>query len=586
MVGGHRSLDGRPNSGVVVPTPNRLDLLPAPFFTSGTQRFTDIPFVLDASSDARTKQAAGIIASWFGLEANNESIRFQVAEGRFPPGNVVLVATQTSPLVAALGITGSGPSVSIRANPADSSSKVLAIVAESSGSLVAAARAFALQRYSREKDSAVLPAAALPQPRLPYDAPRWLDTSRDVKPAEKMSDSQLEVLGSGRVALYFRLPPDLYYGTRDTVPFHLRYRCTGLAAGKKAFAKLELNGQVIATRPIPAGEQITIREEIIYLPVASLYPRNTLAVEFDFEKTSSFEDSASRPRAAVLRSSELMVRGLPHFAAMPRLDMLANTGFPYTKFADLAQTLVVLPRAATADDVALYLTMIGFMSAQTGVSALRMEVTQDSEYALRTDKDLLLIGAAGGQPLLERWASSLIAQPYGKSFHVWKGLITESLLTRLPWADDLGQRQNLNLLLQNDLQLDALVQGFPSPEFPDRSVIAFTSLPGRTFAGLVEDWASVADASQLYGTISLFTGGSFHSFTFGQDRYELGHLEVKEAMIYWGRRYYWLSPILIFASIWILTLFCHRWLESRAAERLQTGLRSEPDAGFLALGRQ
>ena len=93
-----------------------------------------------------------------------------------------------------------------------------------------------------------------------------------------MPESQLELKGSGAVNLYFRLPPDLYYGTRDTVPFHLRYRSSTLAPGSKASARVHLNRQLIATRPIPADTQTDIHEEIVYLPVAMLYPRNTLTL--------------------------------------------------------------------------------------------------------------------------------------------------------------------------------------------------------------------------------------------------------------------------------------------------------------------
>jgi hypothetical protein len=107
--------------------------------------------------------------------------------------------------------------------------------------------------------------------------------------------------------------------------------------------------------------------------------------------------------------------------------------------------------------------------------------------------------------------------------------------------------------------------------FPERSVIAFTSMAGKTLASLAEDWASVANASHLHGTVSLFSGGKFHSFTFSPNGYHLGSLDNWAALQYWVRRYYWLSPVLIFACMWLLTLFCHRWLEDRATARLQIG---------------
>jgi hypothetical protein len=94
-------------------------------------------------------------------------------------------------------------------------------------------------------------------------------------------------------------------------------------------------------------------------------------------------------------------------------------------------------------------------------------------------------------------------------------------------------------------------------------------MQGKTLASLAEDWAAVADASHLYGSVSLFSGNQFHSFTLESNGYHLGNLEPWPAMQYWGRRYYWLSPILIFACMWLLTLFLDRRLEARAAARLE-----------------
>lgn len=558
-------------AGTLLPIPNRLSLLPAPFVVSGTQRLLELPFVFDEASDALTKQAAGVVASWFGMKADNQALRFPVTEGQFPKGNVVLLASRNSPLAAAIGVDSSVASVSVRINPSDPYGKVLAIVAENSRRLVDAARAFALERYSREQDSSMLSISDLPAPRAPYDAPRWLDTSREVRLAEGMSPSQLQVKGSGSVNLYFRLPPDLYFGTRDTVPFYLKYRSSALARGSKAFTTLHLNGQFVARRPIPTDTQTDIHEEIVYLPVASIYPRNTLTVEFSFDSVRLGDEGTSYPEAAVLKTSELMVKNTAHFAAMPRLDMFANTGFPYTRFADLAQTLVLLPAVPTPDEISLYLTMAGFMGAQTGYPSLRLELTQSSERPGATDKDLLMIGGLDRQPLLQRWASHMLVQPEGNQLRLARSFDLNTLLNSLPGSDASHQKRNLELILQNDSQLDGFVQGFTSPVFPGRTVVAFTSMKGKTLAPLAEDWASVANASNLYGTVSLFSGGKFHSFTFSPDRYHLGNLGNWAAMQYWGRRYYWLSPILIFACMWLLTLFCHRWLEARAVARLQPG---------------
>jgi cellulose synthase (UDP-forming) len=260
---------------------------------------------------------------------------------------------------------------------------------------------------------------------------------------------------------------------------------------------------------------------------------------------------------------------MPHFAAMPRLDMLANTGFPYTRLADLSETLVLLPASPTTDETSLYLTMAGFMGAQTGYPALQIEAMQGSVSPGRADKDILVIGGLDRQPILQQWAEYMLVQPSGRRFRLADTLSLTSLLSQLPWTDSLSQRRDLELILANDSKVDAIVQGFASPVHEGRTVVAFTSMPTKSFASLAEDWATVANASRMHGTVSLFNGGRFHSFTVESDRYHMGGLARWAAMQYWGRHYYWLSPIAIFACLWLLTLFCDRWLEERASARLR-----------------
>jgi hypothetical protein len=105
--------------------------------------------------------------------------------------------------------------------------------------------------------------------------------------------------------------------------------------------------------------------------------------------------------------------------------------------------------------------------------------------------------------------------------------------------------------------------------YPGRTVVAFTSLPGKTLASLAEDWASVANASRLYGSVSLFSENQFRSFTIDANGYHVGGLSTWPAMQYLGRRFYWLSPVLIFACMWLLTIFFDKRLEARAMARLE-----------------
>ena len=282
-------------SGTLVPVPNRLNLLPGAIHHRRNQRLAELPFVFDQKSDASTKQAAGIVASWFGMKADHQSVRFPVSDRKFPAGNVVLLATRDSMMAAALGIDGMLPSVCIRTNPNDPYGKVLAIVADTSAGLVDAARAFALERYTRENDSSPLSISDLPSPRVPYDAPRWLDTSREVRLAEEMSDSQLEVKGTGSINLYFRLASRslLRHAGHRSFPPPLPVQLVGCRKQGPGAASPQRSTDCLKDNP--TDSQTDIHEEIVYLPVASIYPRNTLTVEFVYDICSTQGRSPQHP---------------------------------------------------------------------------------------------------------------------------------------------------------------------------------------------------------------------------------------------------------------------------------------------------
>ena len=55
-----------------------------------------------------------------------------------------------------------------------------------------------------------------------------------------------------------------------------------------------------------------------------------------------------------------------HFIALPDLRVFANAGFPYSRMADLSDTLVVVPKAPTQGQVATLLQALGGISFRKG----------------------------------------------------------------------------------------------------------------------------------------------------------------------------------------------------------------------------
>ncbi|EGC98290.1 cellulose synthase regulator protein, partial [Burkholderia sp. TJI49] len=86
----------------------------------------------------------------------------------------------------------------------------------------------------------------------------------------------------------------------------------------------------------------------------------------------------------------------------------ANSGFPFTRFADLSQTAVVMPDRPSPQELEAYLTMLGHMGEWTGFPALRVQVVRAGEVAaLAGGKDLLVIDGASSSPLLAHWRAAL-----------------------------------------------------------------------------------------------------------------------------------------------------------------------------------
>ncbi|MFX6250150.1 cellulose biosynthesis cyclic di-GMP-binding regulatory protein BcsB, partial [Acinetobacter baumannii] len=85
----------------------------------------------------------------------------------------------------------------------------------------------------------------------------------------------------------------------------------------------------------------------------------------------------------------------------------ANSGYPFTRLADLADTAVVLPDAPRAIDQEALLTLLGHMGRWTGLPALRVTVVPAKDVESVGQRNLLIVGNGSAGELLARWGKSL-----------------------------------------------------------------------------------------------------------------------------------------------------------------------------------
>ena len=135
---------------------------------------------------------------------------------------------------------------------------------------------------------------------------------------------------------------------------------------------------------------------MIPVPVVDMRPfSNSMMMKFVFQiaKKGKCQDTAPlNLQGAIRKDSYLDIRGIPHWAQLPNLEIFANAGYPFTRMADLSDTAVVLPDTPSPEEIEMYLTFMGHFGAQTGYPVLNVSVTNADGMKSGSDKDYMVMG--------------------------------------------------------------------------------------------------------------------------------------------------------------------------------------------------
>ena len=196
------------------PQANDLALLPEPFFDARDGRKLSLPVVFLGAPDNATLEAAGTLASWFGLRAKGRVLNFPATLDTLPAKGhaIVLVGAKGAPAGLKLP-AATGPALAIVANPNDPNGRLLLVQGRDGAELKLAAATLATASKTLAGASMAITQPAVLMARRAYDAPNWLRSDRPVKLAELGNPQALNVTGydPGDIAIPLRLPPDLYH---------------------------------------------------------------------------------------------------------------------------------------------------------------------------------------------------------------------------------------------------------------------------------------------------------------------------------------------------------------------------------------
>ncbi len=563
--------------GNLLPLQDDLKLLPLPFYDAAVNLHPVIPIVFLNQPSTRALQAAGVVASWFGLLPTDfRSVRFPVSFGRIPAGNVILISENASELPASLNVQGSsGPTVAMRTNPSDPYSKVLILTGESAEDTLTAARALSLQRDLWQGSQVSVSLKPIRKSE-PDDAPRWLPTEskNPVTVGEIMNTGDLQGDGSVPVGIYFRVPPDLYYGDRANLPFHLEYRYNPVPLAQESTLQAYMNGAYVSSTPMPHTDQASsVLKTEVPVPRVDMRPfSNSMMLKFVFQiaKKGKCQDTAPiNLQGAVLKGSFLDIRGIPHLAQLPDLELFSNAGFPFTQMKDLSETSVILPNNAAADEIELYLTMMGHLGAQTGYPVVNVTVAGPDGMRADSRKNYLVLGTVEDQPAIQTLNPRLPVAISSGGLRVEDTQGFFAPLQHAWWKVRSSDRVQSGQLETSGGLPDALIEGLEWPAHSGQSVVVMVLRDRAVIPSFLTTFLRVAQSSDIAQTVSVLHGTQFASYRIGNDLYEVGSLAPWVKLQLFFSKYPEAVVLVIFAACLILAALLRVWLRRRARLRLQ-----------------
>ncbi|QLU22594.1 cellulose biosynthesis cyclic di-GMP-binding regulatory protein BcsB [Klebsiella oxytoca] len=564
---------------------NDLSHYPVPFYDSRDNRQLTLPMVFASAPDVLQQQAAAIIASWFGSKAGWRGQQFPVQFNQLPDRNAIVFATNDKrPDFLREHPPVKAPTIEMIDHPDNPYVKLLVVFGRNDKDLLQAAKGIAQGNILFRGSSVTVDDVKQLQARKPYDAPNWVRTDRVVTFAElKTYEQQLQSSGlvpdSINVAL--NLPPDLYLLRANGIDMNLNYRYTMPPIKDSSRMDISLNDQFLQSFSLNSSQDVNkliLRLPVLQglldgktevtIPALRLGAMNQLRFDFQYMNPmpgGSIDNCITfqpvQNHVVIGDDSTIDFSKYYHFMAMPDLRVFANAGFPYSRMADLADTLVVVPKSPTEGQVATLLETAGGIGAQTGLAAINLRMTDDGGQIKDKDADLLLIGSIP-QALKDDTKINLLVE----ATKSWVKMPMRHYDLASIYPDTEARTPNTRTDVTSTGPMAAII-GFQSPYNDQRSVVALLADSPRGNELLTQALNDSGKRAAMFGSVAVIRESGVNSLRVG-DIYYIGHLPWFERIWFALSSHPVLLAILAAVSIVLLAWVLWRMLRIISRRRL------------------
>ncbi len=566
---------------------------PLPFFDSRDPSRLELPVVFAGVPSLGQQRAAALMASYFGSLAGWwRQARFPVSFDQVPgSGHAVVMGVNGSfPAVIAGHPPVDGPVIGLMSMPGDPLRKLLLVLGRNDEDLQLAVAAMAAGNVMFRGTSVRVDKMEELAPRKPYDAPNWVRTDRPVRFAELIDyPNQLNTSGISPhpVTLNMNLPPDLFIWRSRGVPMDLRYRYTPPIIRGESRLAVSINDRFVASFPLlerdsrrevremhlpVLGTDAGIGRDDLSIPALRLGDHNQLRFDFNF---ASVVGSAQRDQcqttlppnsqASINEDSVIDFSRFHHYMAMPDLAAFSLSGFPFTRMADLSETVVLVPPKATPAQVGLLLNLVGGMGVQSGYPAYGLRLAEDWGDASKLDADLLVLGPMPDELrenpdlslMLDRQHSTLLN---GRTPDP-AAVAAASRFSRQAAGDTVnrvGVTANAPF---------AAILGLQSPHHPQRSIVSLLASTDADLALLNEALTDIGKREAIAGSVSILRTSGIHSQFVGK-QYHIGTLPWTTLVWYWLSDHPALLALLALLGVLMFAFLLWQALRAVARRRL------------------
>ncbi|WP_171736417.1 cellulose biosynthesis cyclic di-GMP-binding regulatory protein BcsB [Vibrio sp. 99-70-13A1] len=566
---------------------SELSLLPAPFVDYRDTRDIEIPVVIPAQFGIEELRSAAIVTNYFASHAGWRNVAFPVSRELSEDQHTLVFATNKSkPRFLSHLPKIHQPTVQMVTNPENPNKKMLLVLGKDVEQLAVAASGLISSKQLMSGDFVYIEKVEELKTRTPYDAPNWLTTERPVQLKELLDyREQLNISGPSlySIDLNFTLPPDLFTWNAASVPLDFQYRYSPPSeSANGSRLNVLINNKFIQAYPLQNEQEIAqssvwfdplgtknINKETLGIPGAKTETDNLLSFRFDIARLNE-EMCIGNVKpidlyASIDGDSTIDFTGYSHYKKMPDTQSFAQSGFPYSRMADLSETAVIIGDPTDTAEVQLLLETLGRISANTGLPAHRFTLATEWDFNELQDKDILVMGV-GVTSIIED-ENSLLTFVKSKENEVAMDSTYNSQNDDL--SDEAFTKDYVEPTVSSRITTRgtfASVSMFESPISPMRTV---TLLSGRTSMSLQLLGVALEERLDLVkGAVVTLTPYDTNGYNLGST-YHVGELSIVNLIWYHLSRFPFVMAIMAILLVSVLSAMIWRWLNRQARLRMR-----------------